>query len=259
MAKKKQLVLNAFMGASADDPFSVGLLKVKDRFWNDWEKQLDEIIAMWKEELGHVHSKTAFSGALADTLRFDPFDHPDLREGFPPKLKRICRGRRDYSKLLKLLDSMLLQDCFKRWLSGVRDLIRRNFQDVFEISAANSDRTRRDPEEFAIEFLSELIEEDDGLISSDAFLCCFFKERFARVGPATALLRELLLEDLCIYLCELRSSAQIELAKRGWKKPKSLGLLLPFLRIRPIRPALLLLLRRPKPMLRLLHLPTASR
>ena len=129
--------------------------------------------------------------------------------------------RRDFLKLFRKLCRTLLQSAFSNWLSTVRDLIQVHFHNVFEIAAANPERTREDnPQEFAYQFLNALVEgvvkeRADGLCS-DGFLGYFLGVRNTRSEEADmlVLLRELVRATLHMYVVELSSTAQIELAKR---------------------------------------------
>ena len=203
---------------SADDSFSLGLSRVKSEFWNGWQKAQHKVIPSCDEErFSRAHTKSVPAGNFADTL---PYAHW-VRELFPPKMGRRYPLRRDFLKLFRKLCRTLLQSAFSNWLSTVRDLIQVHFHNVFEIAAANPERTREDnPQEFAYQFLNALVEgvvkeRADGLCS-DGFLGYFLGVRNTRSEEADmlVLLRELVRATLHMYVVELSSTAQIELAKR---------------------------------------------
>ena len=217
-------------GDPADDPFSLGLLQVPTQFRKGWVKLESQVIPSCNEERRSraLYSKSAPTGSLADTLPYIP----EFREHFPPKMRRRYPLRRDYLKLFRKLGMILLQPAFKIWLSTVRDLIQVHFQDVFEIAASNPDRTRDDdPQEFAYQCLYALIDDvvekqSDGLASDD-FLKHFFEDGNIRSVETdmVVLLRDLVRTALSMHIMELSSTAQIELAKRGWTKAKTKSML----------------------------------
>jgi hypothetical protein len=206
----------------ADDPFSLGLLQVPSRFLERWgESQLEALLSCDEER----RARAASTESLAGTLGYDP----SLRNGLPPTTKRKYRSRRDYLALLEKLDKALLHYAFEGWLSAVRDLMQEHFQIVFEIAAANRNRTRGDdPQEFAYQFMHSLIEGAGKKpidLTPDDFLLNFFRNPTARSQEAKhtladmlSLLRELLRSALFRNFRALSSEAQINLAMRGWTK-----------------------------------------
>ena len=213
------------LGDPGDDPFSLGLLQVPTKFRKGWAKlQSKAIPGCDEEELSRaLNSKPVPAGNLADTLPYIP----EFRDSFPPGMRRRYPRGRDYLKLFRKLGRTLLQSAFKNWLSTVRDHTQVYFQDVFEIAAANPDRTPYyDPQEFAYQCLQALIDDVvekkvDGLASDD-FLKSFLESGNTRREEAdmVVLLRQLVQSALSMHIMELSSTAQIELAKRGWTKAR---------------------------------------
>src|ERR1039458_3334840 len=170
----------------SDDPFSLGLERVKSEFWNGWQKTQHKMISICDEERFHraPHTKSVSAENLADTLPYAHWVH----EFFPPKMRRRYPFRRDFLKLFRKLGKTLLQSAFNNWFSTVRDLIQVHYYNVFEIAAANPERTRDDdPKEFASQLLNALIEgvvkEGAESLCSDGFLRYFFA-----VGNTSSLL-----------------------------------------------------------------------
>jgi hypothetical protein len=202
-----------------EDPFSMGLLQVPTKFRTRWGKLQSKAIEKLLSRA--LNSKPVSTGNLADILPYSPV----FQEDFPRQMRRRYPHRRDYLKLFRKLGRTLFQPAFTNWLTTVRGLTQVHFQDVFEIAAANPDRTPYDdPQQFAYQFLQVLIDDVvekkvDGLASDD-FLKFFLEIGNPRRVEAdmVVLLRQLVRSALVVHIMDLSSTAQIELAKIGWKK-----------------------------------------